>query len=42
LVGLVDDTGAVAVHLHGTVDEVGDAEWDEHGDLLMPFDRFPP
>ena len=36
LVGLVDHTGALAVHLHGTVDEVGDAERDEHGDLLMP------
>ena len=35
LVGLVDHAGAVAVHLHGTVDEVGDAERDEHVILLV-------
>ena len=37
LVGLVDDADAVAVDLHGAVEEVGDAERDDHGDLLMPL-----
>ena len=30
LVGLVDDADPVAVHLHGAVDEVRDAERDDH------------
>jgi hypothetical protein len=35
LVGLVDDSGALAVDLDRTVDEVGDAERNDHACLLV-------
>ena len=42
LVGFVDDPGPVAVHLHGPVDEVGNAERNDHRVSLERLALTPP